>query len=63
VRRLQEIVLPLVEREDAEEEASEVGWQSKTERRMLKIESSLDAARKEWQLGVEKQLMRLEEQL
>ena len=46
VKNLQNIVLPLVERGEEEEEKSDVGWQSKVDRKMLKIESGLDSIRK-----------------
>ena len=39
------MVLPLVEREE-EEDKTDVGWQSKVERKMLKIESGMDSIRK-----------------
>ena len=40
------MVLPLVEREEEEEDKTDVGWQSKVERKMLKIESGMDSIRK-----------------
>ena len=46
VKNLQNMVLPLVEREEEEEDKTDVGWQSKVERKMLKIESGMDSIRK-----------------
>lgn len=50
VKRLQDIVLPMVEREYNEEEANSFGWQSSIERKLIKIESNLDNIRKEWEI-------------
>ena len=46
VKNLQNMVLPLVERGEEEEDKTDVGWQSKVERKMLKIESGMDSIRK-----------------
>ena len=49
VKELQNIVLPLVERDEEEGDArSELGWQSKIDRKMVRIENGLDGMRKEW---------------
>ena len=50
VKQLQNMVLPLVEKDERDEDRAEVGWQSKIERKMMRIESSLDNVRKEWQI-------------
>ena len=46
VKNLQNMVLPLVERGEEEEDKTDVGWQSKIERKILKIESGMDNIRK-----------------
>jgi hypothetical protein len=64
VRKLQNMVLPLVERDrEEEEEQGEMGWQSKVERKLMRIESSLDAVRKEWEIEMEKKILEVEGQL
>lgn len=63
VRKLQNMVLPLVERDREEEEQGEMGWQSKVERKLMRIESSLDAVRKEWEIEMEKKILEVEGQL
>jgi hypothetical protein len=40
------MVLPLVERDHEADDLAEFGWQSKIERRLMRIESSLDGVRK-----------------
>ena len=52
VNRLKDMVLPLVERDGEEEERGDMGWQSKIDRKMLKIESGLDGVRQEWQIDI-----------
>ena len=51
VKKLQNLVLPLVQRDDGEDEQKgDIGWQSKVDRKILRIESSLDSVRKQWQI-------------
>ena len=59
VKRLQDIVLPLIER-DKDEQMNEIGWQSNIERKLIKIESNFDKIRKEWQIEMEKKLIELQ---
>ena len=46
VKNLQNMVLPLVERGEEEEDKTDIGWQSKIDRKILKIESGMDNIRK-----------------
>ena len=40
-----------------------MGWQSKVERKLMRIESSLDGVRKEWEIEMEKKVLELDGQL
>ncbi len=60
VKRLQDMVLPMVQRDYNDEQMSEIGWQSNIERKLIKIESNLDNIRKKWQIEMQKKLIELQ---
>ena len=53
VKKLQNLVLPLVEKDGEEdEEKTDMGWQSKIERKLIKMEGQLDNVKKEWSINL-----------
>lgn len=60
VRELQEKVLPMVKPNREEEEGVWIGWQSRIEQKLLRLEGQVDNMRREMELELEKRVVELE---